>query len=114
MHRQQLHLALRAALLSRNGLQIRAQLDTWGLANFSSAVAACSPRVAADALSLLPADERNAVLRHLPRLMCEKLRPLGIALPPSQPAPRHLRWDLLVWRDTGADARRLRPGTGEQ
>ena len=48
MHRQQLHLALRAALLSRNGLQIRTQLDTWGLANFSSAVAACSPRVAAE------------------------------------------------------------------
>lgn len=104
MTRQPLHIALRAALLSRNVRQIRILLATYGLPAFSGAVAACSPRIAADALSLLSSDDRNAVLRHLPRPMCDSLRPLGIALTPSPPV-RHLNWGLLAWRDTGPHAR---------
>ncbi|MBV8247649.1 MAG: hypothetical protein JO200_04275 [Comamonas sp.] len=104
MTRQQLHIALRTALLSRDVRQIRILLATYGLPAFSGAVAGCSPRTAADALSLLSSDDRHAVLCHLPRTLCEKLRPLGIALPPAKPV-RHLSWSLLAWRDTGTHAR---------
>ena len=97
MTRQQLHAALRAALLSRNVQQVRALRATHGLAAFSAAVAGCPPRVAADALSLLPLDDRDAVLRRLPRPVRAGLRPLGIV--PAAPRPaRRLGWGLLAWR----------------
>jgi hypothetical protein len=89
MTRQQLPIALRAALLSRDVRQIRILLATYGLPAFSGAVAGYSPRTAADTLSLLSPGDRKAVLCHLPRTLCEKLRPLGIALHPAKPV-RHL------------------------
>lgn len=103
MTRQQLHIALRAALLARNVHQIRAQLATHGLQAFSCAVAACSPRVAADVLSLLPLADRQAVLRRLPRALCDSLRPLGMAAAAQPPVPR-MAWGLLTWRGDGQRA----------
>ena len=50
-----------------------------------------------DALSLLPLDGRDAVLRHLPRPVRDSLRPLGIVPAAPQPACR-LGWGLLAWR----------------
>lgn len=101
MTRQPLNIALRAALMSRNVHQVRDLLATHGLPSFAKALALCSPRVAADALSLLPQDKRNAVLRHLPRHLCDSLLPLGIAV--ARPYPtRRIRWDLLAWGDTAA------------
>ncbi|MBS0505798.1 MAG: hypothetical protein JSR53_00285 [Proteobacteria bacterium] len=97
MTRQQLHTALRAALLARNVTQLRALRATYGLQAFAAAVAGCSPRVAADALSLLPEPDRQAVLRQLPRPLCERLRPLGMALSAARPA-RRWGWGLLAWR----------------
>lgn len=101
MTRQQLNIALRAALMSRNVHQVRALLATYGLPAFANAVAHCSPRVAADALSLLPQDNRNAVLRHLPRQLCDSLLPLGIAVTTPYPT-RRMRWGLLTWSDAAA------------
>lgn len=101
MTRQQLNIALRAALMSRNVHQVRALLATYGLPAFANAVAHCSPRVAADALSLLPQDKRSAVLRHLPRQLCDSLLSLGIAV--TTPAPSHrMHWGLLTWSDAAA------------
>lgn len=97
MIRQPLHTALRAALLARDVRQIRDQLATHGPQAFSCAVAACSPRVAADVLSLLPLADRHAVLRRLPRALRDGLRPLGMAVAEPQPAPR-MGWGLLAWR----------------
>ncbi|MBN9340351.1 MAG: hypothetical protein J0H52_09760 [Comamonadaceae bacterium] len=97
MTRHPLHAALRAALLSRNVHQVRALRATHGLPAFAAAVAGCPPRVAADALSLLPLDDRDAVLRHLPRPVRDSLRPLGIVPAAPQPACR-LGWGLLAWR----------------
>lgn len=101
MTRQSLTLALRAALMSRNVQQVRALLATYGLPAFSSAVALCSPRVAADALSLLPQSNRNAVLRHLPRKLCDSLSPLGIAVATPYPT-RRIRWQLLTSANSDA------------
>lgn len=102
MTRQELHTALRAALQARNIQQLHALRDAHGLQAFAGAVAACSPRVAADALSLLPAPDRSAVLRQLPRPLRGSLRQLGMA-PAGAPA-RRLGWGLLAWRDAGAQA----------
>lgn len=75
-----LQIDLRAALLARQVAQVRVLLATHGLPAFARAIARCSPRVAADALSLLRPDDCQAVLRHLPHPVCESLRPLGMAL----------------------------------
>ncbi len=56
---------LRAAIVARRSAALRQLFDDHGLA-FSNAVTACLPRAAADALSLLPPAQRNAVLRHMP------------------------------------------------
>ena len=58
--------SLRAAIVARRSAALRQLFDDHGLLAFSNAVTACSPRTAADALSLLPPAQRNAVLRHMP------------------------------------------------
>ncbi|MDI9856741.1 hypothetical protein [Comamonas sp. 17RB] len=79
-----LQIDLRAALMARQATQVRALLATHGLPAFARAISRCSARVAADALSLLCPDDRQAVLRHLPHPVCDSLRPLGIALVVAQ------------------------------
>ena len=82
--------SLRAALMDRNVCQVRALLATHGVTAFATVLSTCSPRVTADALSLLQPADRAAVLRHLSSPQRDRLRPLGIALKPqtaSAPPP---------------------------
>ena len=102
MTRQNLQIALRAALLSRNVPQLHALLPTYGLPAFAQAVARCSPRVAADVLSLLPVAHRSAVLRHLPRPLCNSLQALGFAPPVA--APVRGMWGLQGWSNAALRA----------
>lgn len=80
MTRQALHAALRAAIAARDIAALRQLFSEYGVLAFAGAVSACSPRVAADALSLLISTERTAVLRHLPPTVRDSLRPLGLEL----------------------------------
>lgn len=66
MPRPDLTLQLRAAIAARCPADLRQLLDDHGLVAFSAAIADCSPRLASDALSLLPPLQRGAVLRHMP------------------------------------------------
>lgn len=75
-----IHLALRAAVAGRRIASLRQLLLDHGVLAFAHAIANCSPRVAADALSLLSASQRTPVLRHLPLTVRNSLRPLGFAL----------------------------------
>lgn len=75
-----IYLALRAAVASRRIGNLQQLLTEHGVLAFTEALLNCSPRVAADALSLLSASERISVLRHLPQSAREKLRPMGFQL----------------------------------
>lgn len=75
-----IYLALRAAVASRRITHLQQLFTEHGVLAFSDALLNCSPRVAADALSLLSASERTSILRHLPLTAREKLRPLGFEL----------------------------------
>lgn len=75
-----LYLALRAAVASRRIASLQQLFSEHGVIAFTDAIQTCSPRVAADALSLLSASERTSVLRHLPLSAREKLRPMGFDL----------------------------------
>ena len=69
MTREDLKIRLRLAIAERRPAALRQLLDHHGLAAFAAALAAWSPRVVADALSLLPQAERASVLRHLPAVL---------------------------------------------
>lgn len=84
MNSKKLTLSLRTALIDRNVCQVRALLVTHGLTAFGYALAQFSPRVTADVLSLLKAEDRTAVLRHLSSSKRDSLRPLGLVLSASQ------------------------------
>lgn len=71
MNQKNLSTCLRSALAERRIAAVRELLDHHGLVAFASALAAWSPRVVADALSLLPPAKRSAVLRHLPSALRE-------------------------------------------
>ncbi|SEB24815.1 hypothetical protein [Variovorax sp. YR216] len=71
MNQKHLSTCLRSALAERRPAAVRELLDHHGLVPFASALAAWSPRVVADALSLLPPVRRSAVLRHLPSALRE-------------------------------------------
>ena len=71
MNQKNLPVRLRSALAERRPTALRELLQHHGLVAFASALAAWSPRVVADALSLLPPPERSAVLRHLPSALRE-------------------------------------------
>lgn len=100
MTRQQLHVALREALAARRISLISDLLAVHGRSAFAAAVARCSPRVAADVLTLLGASERDAVLRQLPRSLRSELRALGVDVVSS--APQGLGLGLLVWGRRGS------------
>lgn len=99
MTRQQLQLALRAALAARRVPLISELLAVHGRSTFAAALAGCSPRTVADVLTLLRAAERDALLRELPRGLRSELRALGVGLAPGLPAwvrsgPQSLQWSL--------------------
>ena len=75
-----IYLALRAAVASRRIGNLQQLLTEHGVLAFTEALLNCSPRVAADALSLISASERTSILRHLPQSAREKLRPMGFQL----------------------------------
>jgi hypothetical protein len=66
IRKKNLPIRLRSALAEHRPTAVRELLDHHGLVAFASALAAWSPRVVADGLSLLPPAQRSAVLRHLP------------------------------------------------
>lgn len=73
-----LYLHLRQLIATRNVAGLHDQLLQQGPARFAQALAATSPRVLADALSLLDFSARLVVLRHLPAPLREAMRPLCI------------------------------------
>ena len=66
MNHPALVMRLRAAVAAHLPADLEQLLADHGLVGFAAAVAACSPRVAADAVSMLPSAQRTAVSRHLP------------------------------------------------
>lgn len=105
MTRQQLQLALRAALAARRVSLISELLAVHGRSAFAGALAGCSPRVAADVLMLLRAAERDALLRELPRGLRSELRALGVGVNLA-PAPL-----LPAWVRRGSQSLRWSLGT---
>ena len=103
---KKLTLSLRTALIDRNVCQVRALLVTHGLTAFGCALAQFSPRVTADVLSLLKADDRTAVLRHLSSSQRDSLRPLGLVLSTS-PAGADSRSPRLLTAHLPWGGRRL-------
>jgi len=88
-----LPIRLRSALAERRPAAVRHLLDHHGLVAFAVALAAWSPRVVADVLSLLPQVDRAAVLRHLPSVLREEsifIRPL-LHHAPVPAGPLHLQ-----------------------
>lgn len=78
MNHPSLTAAVRAAIAAHRAPALRQLLAEHGSSAFAAAVATCSPRVAADILSLLAAPQRTQVLRQLPPLLLRHLRPLGL------------------------------------
>ncbi|MEB0113130.1 hypothetical protein RCH10_005298 [Variovorax sp. GrIS 2.14] len=66
MTREDFKTHLRSALAERRPVVLRHLLDLHGAAAFADGLAAWSPRLVADALSLLLQTQRMAVMRHLP------------------------------------------------
>jgi len=73
-----LYLRLRQLIATRNVAGLHDQLLQQGPARFANTLATTSPRVVADALSLLSFSDRLVVLRHLPAPLRETMRPLCI------------------------------------
>lgn len=73
-----LYITLRRLIGERAVPALRSQLLQHGPVLFARALALGSPRVVADALSLLPLSERIAVLRHLPAPLRDAMKPLCI------------------------------------
>ena len=69
MKHEDLKTCLRSALAERSPLDLRQHLDRYGAVAVAAVLAAGSPRVAADVLSLLLPTQRTAVIGHLPRAM---------------------------------------------
>ena len=77
-----LYITLRRLIGERAVPALRSQLLQHGPVLFAHALALGSPRLVADALSLLPMGERIAVLRHLPAPLRETMKPLCIGSTP--------------------------------
>ncbi|GEM_PF-156847 len=73
-----LYLRLRQLIATRNVAGLHDQLLRQGPVSFANTLATTSPRVVADALSLLNFSDRLVVLRHLPAPLRETMRPLCI------------------------------------
>lgn len=77
MHRPlPLYPALRASVLTRDVATLQRLLRAHGATAFADALSSCSPRVAADVLSLLPMPDRLRVHPHLPSGLRSHVRPL--------------------------------------
>ncbi len=76
MANQDFSLSLRRAVAGRHTSELRQLLDERGLATFASGLAHWSPRVIADAVTLLPVERQATVLRHLPSRLRDQLGPL--------------------------------------
>ena len=73
-----LYISLRRQIGERDVAGLRSRLLQHGAVMFARALALGSPRVVADALSLLPISERISVLRHLPHPLRDAMKPLCI------------------------------------
>ena len=73
-----LYITLRRLIGERDVAGLRSRLLQHGPVLFAHALALGSPRVVADALSLLPISERITVLRHLPHPLRDAMKPLCI------------------------------------
>ncbi|KAA9001435.1 hypothetical protein FJU31_05565 [Stenotrophomonas cyclobalanopsidis] len=73
-----LYISLRRLIVERDVVGLRSRLLQHGPVLFAHALALGSPRVVADALSLLPIGERITVLRHLPHPLRDAMKPLCI------------------------------------
>lgn len=73
-----LYITLRRRIGERDVAALRSQLLQHGPVMFARSLSLGSPRVVADALSLLPISERITVLRHLPYPLRDAMKPLCI------------------------------------
>ncbi|WP_313144649.1 hypothetical protein [Stenotrophomonas sp.] len=73
-----LYISLRRLIGERDVAGLRSRLLQHGPVLFAHALALGSPRVVADALSMLPISERITVLRHLPHPLRDAMKPLCI------------------------------------
>ncbi len=73
-----LYISLRRLIGERDVAGLRSRLLQRGPVLFAHALALGSPRVVADALSMLPISERITVLRHLPHPLRDAMKPLCI------------------------------------
>ena len=73
-----LYITLRRLIAERDRAGLRSHLLQHGPVLFAHALALGSPRVVADALSLLPISERMTALRHLPHPLRDAMKPLCI------------------------------------
>ncbi|HYQ21936.1 hypothetical protein [Stenotrophomonas sp.] len=78
MHYKILYISLRRLIGERDGAGLRSRLLQHGPVMFARSLALGSPRVVADALSLLTISERMNVLRHLPPSLRNAMKPLCI------------------------------------
>lgn len=76
MHYKILYISLRRVIAERNVAGLRSRLLQHGPVLFACSLALGSPRIVADALSLLPISERINVLRHLPHPLRDAMKPL--------------------------------------
>lgn len=87
MHYKILYITLRRLVGERDVAALRSHLLQYGAPLFARALALGSPRVVADALSLLPICDRIHVLRHLPAPLRSTLQPLCTGGSPQPPRP---------------------------
>lgn len=73
-----LYITVRRLIGERDVSALRSLLLQHGPVLFARSLALGSPRVVADALSLLPISERINVLRHLPHPLRDAMKPLCI------------------------------------
>ncbi|TDB33734.1 hypothetical protein TEP_08730 [Stenotrophomonas sp. TEPEL] len=73
-----LYITVRRLIGERDASGLRSLLLQHGPVLFARSLALGSPRVVADALSLLPISERINVLRHLPYPLRDAMKPLCI------------------------------------
>ena len=99
MIRQNLYIALRMGMLERNASTLHDLLLQHGAPTFAKALSNGSPRVIADALSLLPLLERVNVLRHLPADIRTAMLPLCSA---GQQRVRRLA-QTVRWNNVAAE-----------
>jgi hypothetical protein len=90
-----LYPAIRASVLARDVTALHRLLRERGAPDFAIALSSCSPRVAADILSLLSMPDRLRVLPHLPTGVRRHVQPLYRTRTPradAAPSPLQSRY----------------------